>query len=57
MRVIDLHTSGHADAETIQALIQNVNPRHIIPVHTENAAWFQQCEGRTIVCDKTFTLT
>lgn len=53
VRVIDLHTSGHADAETIQELVRNVDPRYIIPVHTENAAWFQQCEGRTIVMDKT----
>ena len=56
VRVIDLHTSGHADAETIQALIQDVDPRYIIPVHTENAAWFNQCEGRTIVADKTITI-
>ena len=56
VRVIDLHTSGHADAETIHALIQDVAPRYIIPMHTENAAWFNQCEGHTIVTDKTITI-
>ena len=36
-----LHTSGHADAQTISKLIETVNPKAIMPVHTENAAWFK----------------
>jgi len=35
-----LHTSGHTDAATIRAVIATVNPAVIIPIHTENAAWF-----------------
>lgn len=35
-----MDTSGHADADTIKRLIAHVNPTEIIPVHTENAAWF-----------------
>jgi mRNA degradation ribonuclease J1/J2 len=38
--VVELHTSGHADADTFKRLIAHVNPGEIIPVHTENAAWF-----------------
>ena len=41
LRFITLHTSGHADAETIQRLIARVNPSEIIPVHTENPQWFR----------------
>ena len=37
LKVIELHTSGHADADTIKRLIAHVNPTEIIP---ENAAWF-----------------
>ena len=37
-----LHTSGHADSITIEKLIEDVRPRRIIPVHTENAAWFDR---------------
>ena len=44
LRVVELHTSGHADAETIKCLISHVHPGEIIPVHTENAAWFQTCK-------------
>lgn len=40
LKVIELHTSGHADADTIKRLIAHVKPTEIIPVHTENAAWF-----------------
>lgn len=40
LKTINLHTSGHADPDTILALISKVNPTEIIPVHTENAAWF-----------------
>lgn len=40
LKVVELHTSGHADADTIKRLIAHVNPTKIIPVHTENAAWF-----------------
>ena len=37
-----LHTSGHADSYTIDRLIKDVNPKQIIPVHTENAHWFNK---------------
>ncbi|MBE6851819.1 MAG: MBL fold metallo-hydrolase [Ruminococcus sp.] len=37
-----LHTSGHADSMTIDSLIQKAVPRIIVPVHTQNAEWFQK---------------
>ena len=37
-----LHTSGHADSFTIDKLIKVISPRYIIPVHTENAKWFER---------------
>mgnify|MGYP001290717858 CR=1 FL=1 len=40
--VLPLHTSGHADAATIDSLVRHVAPITIIPVHTENAAWFDR---------------
>lgn len=40
--VIPLHTSGHADAATIDSLVKHVAPTTIIPIHTENAAWFDR---------------
>jgi len=47
-----LHTSGHADAATIQNLVDKVNPQYIIPVHTENAKWFEQYKNEAnVVCE------
>ncbi len=41
VKVHILHTSGHADSMTIKRLIEAVKPGKIIPVHTENAKWFE----------------
>lgn len=47
-----LHTSGHADSQTIDQLIRDVKPKKIIPVHTENAKWFDAYKDISIVvCD------
>ena len=35
-----LHTSGHADGDTIKTVIRTVNPKVIYPLHTENVDWF-----------------
>lgn len=37
-----LHTSGHADSKTIEKIIERTKPNTIIPVHTENAEWFNK---------------
>ena len=36
-----LHTSGHADVETIQNVANIIKPRHIVPIHTENREEFK----------------
>ncbi len=56
VRIVDLHTSGHADEETIRTLIRNVSPGYILPVHTENAGWFRSCGEGTTVLDQEFVL-
>jgi len=40
LEVVTLHASGHADEVTLMHLIELVNPKRIIPVHTENVNWF-----------------
>lgn len=35
MDVIHLHTSGHADVETLHKIVQACTPKKIIPIHTE----------------------
>ena len=33
--VVDIHTSGHADRQTIEKVIKTVNPKKIICIHKE----------------------
>lgn len=46
-----LHTSGHADALTIDKLIQRTNPKIIVPVHTNNAEWFDKYIQSKKICN------
>lgn len=39
-----LHTSGHADRATIDRLVRHVAPDILIPVHTDEASWFERFE-------------
>lgn len=34
--IIDIHTSGHADIETLKEFADSINPKSIIPIHTFN---------------------
>jgi ribonuclease J len=55
VKVISLHTSGHADGNTIDDLVEKVRPSVIIPVHTENSAWFSRYQGVAIIEDQVFS--
>ena len=35
LKIVTLHTSGHADYNAIKQLVERVNPGEIIPIHTE----------------------
>jgi ribonuclease J len=32
-----IHTSGHADLKTMKHLVQSINPKYIVPIHTTNS--------------------
>ena len=51
VKIVSLHTSGHADTKTIDALIEKTKPEYIIPVHTENAKWFEKYADCKIIYD------
>ena len=52
VKIISLHTSGHADEKDFDKLIKKVEPKIIIPVHTENSEWFKRYENYEVICDK-----
>lgn len=50
-----LHTSGHADTETIDRLIEHTKPKYILPVHTENASWFERYKTCKVIHESTYS--
>lgn len=40
-----LHTSGHADIQTIKDFVKDLNPKKIIPVHTETPEKYKEIFG------------
>ena len=46
LETISLHTSGHADIQTIKDFVRDLNPVKIIPVHTETPEKYQEIFGR-----------
>ena len=44
--VKDIHSSGHADTQSLQRIAQFVNPKTIIPIHTDSPSSFS-----SIFCD------
>jgi ribonuclease J len=41
-QLIHLHTSGHANLECLQEFASKINPKNIIPIHTENADRYEE---------------
>ena len=49
---IDMHTSGHAYPEMIEAVINAVDPVELIPIHTENRSGFNELNIREDLKDQ-----
>ncbi len=40
--IIPLHTSGHAYIEDLQKMVDTMNPKFIIPIHTESKEKYKE---------------
>lgn len=47
--VIDMHTSGHADVETLKEYANAINPKMIIPIHTNNKKDYKSIFDQSIL--------
>ena len=36
----DIHTSGHADVKSLQQIVEHIQPKAIVPIHTEHSESF-----------------
>jgi ribonuclease J len=44
------HASGHMDGPGMQWLVETINPRKIVPVHTQALDWFEERWPEQVVC-------
>ncbi len=49
LKIVTLHTSGHADEEALKRLIETVNPKVLLPIHTENAKRFKELVPHIVI--------
>lgn len=44
-----IHTSGHADIETLKSMVEAIQPKYIIPIHTFNAGDYSKIFGNQVM--------
>ena len=44
-----IHTSGHADIDTLRQMVEAINPKNIVPIHTFNAGDYSKIFNSPIV--------
>jgi ribonuclease J len=52
IRLEYIHTSGHADTKTLAKFADAVNPKILVPIHTENPEMYQELFKNVTVTDK-----
>ena len=45
----DFHASGHIDGPGMEWLINTIDARRLLPVHTEQIGWFRDRWGERII--------
>jgi ribonuclease J len=47
--IYDLHTSGHADIETLKEMANTIKPKNIVPIHTFNKLDYKKIFSKNIL--------
>jgi len=47
--IYKIHTSGHADTETLKQMVETIKPKHIVPIHTFSVSEYQKIFSLPIV--------
>ena len=48
-KIIDIHTSGHANVETLKEYANAINPKLLIPIHTNNKKDYKSIFDQTVL--------
>jgi ribonuclease J len=49
VRIVQIHTSGHAYLQDLVKFSGTIKPKNIIPIHTEHADMFEEYFGKKVV--------
>jgi len=44
-----LHTSGHANVDTLQKLVEAINPKYVVPIHTFSGGEYQRIFSKPVI--------
>jgi len=56
LQKINSHASGYASREELREMIETVNPRYLVPIHTEHPEEFRELFSRVIIPEKGKTI-
>ena len=48
-KLTDIHTSGHADLASLQKIVEHIQPKRIIPIHTEHSEGYSTLFPKVMV--------
>jgi len=52
-----LHASGHASGPEIRDMVQRINPRIVVPIHTEHPEAFNSMSQNVVIVEKNGCIT
>jgi len=44
-----IHTSGHADINTLKKMVETITPKHIVPIHTFGGSEYRKLFREDVV--------
>ncbi|HOH74661.1 MAG TPA: MBL fold metallo-hydrolase RNA specificity domain-containing protein, partial [Paludibacteraceae bacterium] len=47
--IYNIHTSGHADTETLKKMVEAIKPKNIVPIHTFSGSEYEKTFTTPIV--------
>ena len=49
IKMIDIHTSGHADIPSLKRFASALNPKHLVPIHTFYPQEFKELFDNVVI--------
>jgi ribonuclease J len=57
LRFYTAHASGHASAEELREVVKEIDPKKVVPIHTEHPLMFRKFFDRVIIAEENKTIS